>query len=60
MAPDRAAETVAGEASSEEDVVFLDGPDGVAVTMTPEAARGTAESLKAAADESDDHHSARR
>lgn len=40
----------AGRASAEEGVVILDGPNGVAVTMTPEAATQTAESLKAAAE----------
>lgn len=40
----------AGRASAEEGVVILDGPNGVAVTMTPEAAAQTARSLKAAAD----------
>jgi hypothetical protein len=39
----------AGRASAEDGVVILDGPDGVAVTMTPEAAALTAESLQAAA-----------
>lgn len=40
----------AGQASAEDGVVILDGPDGVAVTMTAEAAVKTARSLKAAAD----------
>lgn len=39
----------AGEASVEEGYVLLDGPDGVAVAMTPDAAARTAESLLAAA-----------
>ncbi|WP_077001195.1 hypothetical protein [Variovorax sp. KK3] len=39
----------AGSATAERGVVILDGPDGVAVTMTPEAAIGTADSLYAAA-----------
>jgi hypothetical protein len=38
-----------GTASAEEGVVLLDGPDGVAVAMTAEAALRTAESLLAAA-----------
>ena len=38
-----------GTASAEEGVVLLDGPDGVAVAMTAEAAMRTAESLLAAA-----------
>ena len=40
---------VPGKASVEDGVVLLDGPDGVAVSMTPEAAAGTAESLLRAA-----------
>jgi osmotically-inducible protein OsmY len=39
----------AGRATAENGVVILDGPDGVAVTMTPDAATRTAESLQAAA-----------
>ena len=42
-------ETKAGIASAEEGEVILEGPDGVAVSMTPEAADGTAQSLKTAA-----------
>lgn len=38
-----------GVAAAEQGNVVLDGPDGVAVTMTHEAATGTAESLVAAA-----------
>jgi len=41
--------TVPGRASAEHGVVLLDGPDGVAVAMTPEAAALTAESLRNAA-----------
>lgn len=40
---------VPGKASVEDGVVLLDGPDGVAVSMTPEAAAGTADSLREAA-----------
>jgi len=40
-----------GIASAIEGVVVLDGPDGVAVTMTPDAAAQTADSLKSAAEE---------
>ncbi|MBO9711871.1 MAG: hypothetical protein J7495_03060 [Sphingomonas sp.] len=40
----------AGTASAEEGVVMLDGPNGVAVAMTPECATQTAESLLAAAE----------
>jgi hypothetical protein len=43
-------QTNPGHAHTERGLVVLDGPDGVAVTMTAEAARATAESLKAAAD----------
>jgi len=38
-----------GKATAEDGVVLLDGPGGVAVTMTPEAAELTADSLHAAA-----------
>ncbi|CAN5512473.1 hypothetical protein BH11PSE7_BH11PSE7_06500 [soil metagenome] len=41
----------AGLASVEEGVVLLDGPDGVAVAMTAEAALLTAENLRRAATE---------
>ncbi len=40
-----------GEAVAEEGVVMLDGPNGVAVSMTPDCARGTADNLYRAADE---------
>lgn len=40
----------AGNASAEDGLVILDGPDGVAVTMTPDAAALTAKSLEAAAE----------
>ncbi|MBD8547451.1 hypothetical protein IFT82_12000 [Sphingomonas sp. CFBP 8760] len=46
-------ETVAGKATAESGVVLLDGPGGVAVAMTPEAARETGHSLIAAADQAD-------
>jgi hypothetical protein len=46
-------ETVGGKASAESGVVLLDGPGGVAVAMTPEAARDTGESLIEAADTAD-------
>ncbi|HEV7343586.1 MAG: hypothetical protein JNN10_07160 [Sphingopyxis sp.] len=42
-------ETEAGVATAEDGVVLLDGPDGVAVTMTAAAARSTGESLVEAA-----------
>lgn len=41
--------TEPGIASAEGGLVLLDGPDGVAVTMTAEAAARTGESLLAAA-----------
>ncbi|WP_206240105.1 hypothetical protein [Novosphingobium terrae] len=44
-------ETQPGVASAENGLVVLDGPDGVAVTMTAHAARLTGESLIAAAQE---------
>ncbi|RZJ24827.1 MAG: hypothetical protein EOO54_08230 [Haliea sp.] len=40
---------IPGIASVEDGVVLLDGPDGVAVAMTPDAAAGTADSLRQAA-----------
>jgi hypothetical protein len=41
---------IPGHASVEDGVVLLDGPDGVAVSMTPQAAALTAESLWQAAE----------
>ena len=46
-------ETQHGSAVAEAGVVLLDGPDGVAVAMTPECARGTAHELLAAAEIAD-------
>ena len=46
-------ETVAGKATAESGVVLLDGPGGVAVAMTPEAARETGRKLIEAADQAD-------
>jgi hypothetical protein len=43
-------ETSPGIATAEDGVVMLDGPDGVAVSMTPEAAEATGRSLIAAAE----------
>jgi hypothetical protein len=40
----------AGVASAEQGIVILDGPDGVAIAMTPEAAASTGRSLIAAAE----------
>ena len=42
---ERQPETQPGIATAEGGLVFLDGPDGVATTMTPEAAAGTGRSL---------------
>jgi hypothetical protein len=47
----RAPLTESGVASAEQGLVLLDGPDGVAISMTPEAAVATARSLLAAAEE---------
>jgi hypothetical protein len=44
-------ETEPGVASAEQGMVLLDGPNGVAVAMTPDAAASTARSLLAAAEE---------
>lgn len=41
----------AGHAAAEEGIVVLDGPDGVAIAMTPEAAEQTARNLEQAAEE---------
>lgn len=46
-------EAVAGKATAESGVVLLDGPGGVAVAMTPEAARETGRTLIEAADQAD-------
>jgi len=40
-----------GKASAEQGVVILDGPDGVAITLTPEAAAATGHSLIEAAEQ---------
>ncbi|MEC3911561.1 hypothetical protein U5A82_14130 [Sphingobium sp. CR2-8] len=39
----------AGKAVAEQGQVMLDGPDGIAISMTPEAAEGTAHALLRAA-----------
>lgn len=46
-----APEELPGVACAEQGVVLLDGPDGVAISMAPEAAEATARSLLAAAQE---------
>jgi hypothetical protein len=43
-------QTEPGIATAEDGLVILDGPSGVAVTMTPEAAAGTGRSLVSAAE----------
>lgn len=45
------AQVVGGVASAEDGLVLLDGPDGVAVSMTAEAAESTAHSLLAASEQ---------
>ena len=49
--PHHDPEHVGGHAAAEQGVVVLDGPDGVAVAMTPDAAEATARSLAEAAAE---------
>ena len=44
-------EREAGVAAAEQGLVMLDGPNGIGVTMTPDAAEGTARSLLEAAAE---------
>ncbi|HZG33266.1 MAG TPA: hypothetical protein VEZ59_08330 [Sphingopyxis sp.] len=53
-------ETEAGVATAEDGMVFLDGPDGVALTLTAAAARGTGESLIAAASRAEEQLSGKR
>lgn len=53
-------ETEAGIATAEDGVVLLDGPDGVALTMTAAAARSTGESLIEAARRAEAQLAARR
>lgn len=48
---EHAPEGRAGEAFAEQGVVMLDGPNGVAVSLTPDAAEATARNLHAAAQE---------
>ena len=42
-----------GIATAEDGVVILDGPNGVAITMTPEAAALTGRSLMSAAEQAE-------
>ena len=53
----RVAETKPGVATSDHGLVLLDGPNGIAVSMTPDAASGTGESLIAAAERARTHQS---
>ncbi|MGL3821905.1 hypothetical protein [Sphingopyxis sp. R3-92] len=55
-----APETRAGVATAEDGMVVLDGPDGVAVTMTAAAARGTGESLIEAAGRAEEQGARKR
>nr|WP_093087286.1 hypothetical protein [Sphingobium sp. AP50] len=40
-----------GTASADTGLVMLDGPDGIAITLTPDAAEGTGQALIRAAEE---------
>jgi hypothetical protein len=51
MAQEHKPETHGGVAAAEQGMVILDGPNGVAVAMTPEAAEETAHRLEQAAAE---------
>jgi len=51
-------ETEGGNASAQDGQVMLDGLDGTAITMSPEAAISTAHSLLEAAEEASDQRSA--
>lgn len=51
MHPNAGPFAVGGQAVAEEGLVFLDGPDGIAIAMTPDAAAETGRSLVAAAEE---------
>jgi hypothetical protein len=47
------------EATAEEGEVMLDGPDGLAISLTPEAAARTAQAIHAAADKASQQRDAR-
>jgi hypothetical protein len=49
-----------GKATAEQGAVLLDGPRGAAVTLTPEAAEATGESLRRAAAVAEDQRRAAR
>lgn len=55
----RQVEDQPGEAVAEDGVVLLDGPGGVAVSLTPAAASQTAASLMRAADEARRQHTSK-
>lgn len=54
VAPQRSG----GVATAEQGMVMLDGPDGVAISMSSEAAEATARSLLVAAEEAANQRSA--
>ena len=54
MAPHRAHDEPV-RAVAEAGEVLLDGPQGVALSLTPDAARKTADALRQAADEAEAH-----
>ncbi|AOH84187.1 hypothetical protein AWL63_09615 [Sphingomonas panacis] len=47
-------EKIPAEATAEHGEVMIDGPDGLALSLTPDAARQTAHSIDAAAREAQD------
>ncbi len=49
-------ESIAGTAAAEAGLVTLDGPDGLAITFTPEAAAETGRRLIAAAEQAAAQH----
>ncbi|MBE1529471.1 hypothetical protein GGC65_003927 [Sphingopyxis sp. OAS728] len=53
-------ESEAGVATAEQGIVMLDGPNGVAVSLTPEAAERTGQSLIAAAAAAEQQRAAKR
>ena len=52
----QAPQSSAGEAHADSGFVILDGPDGVAVALTPDAAAETGRRLIAAAEEARGQH----
>jgi len=51
-------EKTPAEATAEQGEVLIDGPDGLALSLTPDAARQTAQSIHAAACEAQEQRSA--